>query len=83
MLTSFITLFFEFTKIFILILMEDTNRLLHIKINYIEELLSKLENHETPSIIDIIKKELINLRKMTEECKIKSDEKIYNQPTTK
>ena len=75
MLTSFITLFFEFTKIFILILMEDTNRLLHIKINYIEELLSKLENHETPSIIDIIKKELINLRKMTEECKIKSDEK--------
>lgn len=55
--------------------MEETSRSLLVKINYIEELLSKLENHEAPSIVEIIKKELVCLRKMAEEHRKQSEEK--------
>lgn len=55
--------------------MEETSKYILIKINYIEELLSKLENHEAPSILEIIKNELNSLRKLADEHKIKSEEK--------
>lgn len=55
--------------------MDDAGRSILIKMKYIEELLTKVENHEAPSILTIIKNEIETLKKLAEEHKLKTDEK--------
>lgn len=55
--------------------MDESNKAILVKMKYIEELLTKVENHEAPSILTIIKNELIELKKAAEEQKKRCEEK--------
>jgi hypothetical protein len=55
--------------------MDESGRTILSKIKYIEELLTKVENHETQSILTIIRNELDELKKISIEHKKQSDDK--------
>lgn len=55
--------------------MQDLNRTVRLKMKYVEELLSKLENHEAPSVTALLKEELAQLRQHVADLKLQSEEK--------
>ncbi len=55
--------------------MQDMNKAIALKMKYIEELLTKLENRESPSVISILKEEMEQLKQQIMEIKSKNEDK--------
>ncbi|ELA41442.1 uncharacterized protein VICG_01547 [Vittaforma corneae ATCC 50505] len=56
--------------------MQDINRAVMLKMKYVEELLTKLENREAPSVTTLLKEEIDRLKQQILELKAKNEEKM-------
>lgn len=55
--------------------MQDLNKAVMLKMKYVEELLTKLENREAPSITTLLKQEIEQLKEQINEIKTQSEDK--------
>lgn len=55
--------------------MQDMNKAVMLKMKYVEELLTKLENREAPSVTTLLKEEMSQLKQQIAEFKSQSEDK--------